>query len=231
MPRQNRVTPFGEVVALNGRGLLMGNRGILHDCEGRIVRYAQGRRWIACRTEFRGRRRTLMRPGSYTELFFLDDAAALAAGHRPCAECRHADYLRFRSAWAAWHAGEAVSAEGIDLLLHLDRLVGPARKRTYVDDIRVLPNGSYIDLDGRAWLVWEEDLLAWSAGCYTERQPRPPRGDATVLTPRAIVETICAGYRPTIHPSASSNLSRTRLDGLAGSSDLTVKKLLGEGRR
>jgi hypothetical protein len=208
MPRQNRVTPFGHIVALNGRGLLMGNRGVLHDAGRRIVRYAQGRRWIACRTEFRGRRRTLMRPGCYTELFFLDDAAALAAGHRPCAECRHADYLRFRAAWAACHAGQAVSAERIDFILHLDRLVRPAIKRTYVDDIRVLPNGSYIGRDGRAWLVWDEALLAWSAGRYTERRPRPRRGDATVLTPRAIVRTIGAGYLPAIHPSALSTLGR-----------------------
>src|ERR1700704_2254777 len=99
MPLQNRVTPFGNLVAVAGRGLLMGNRGRLHDAERRIVRYAQGRRWIACLTRFRGRRRTVMSPGLYTELFFLDEAVALAAGHRPCAECRRERFKAFVNSW------------------------------------------------------------------------------------------------------------------------------------
>ena len=124
MPLQNRVTPFGNLVAAEGRGLLMGNRGRLHDAERRIVRYAQGRRWIACLTSFRGRRRTVMSPGLYTELFFLDEAVALAAGHRPCAECRREDYVRFQAAWAR-AVSEDTSADGMDLRLHADRLAGP----------------------------------------------------------------------------------------------------------
>src|SRR5206468_4262196 len=100
MPLQNRVTPFGDLITTEARGSLMGNRGRLHDTDRRIVRYAQGRRWIACLTSFRGRRRSVMSPGSYTELFFLDEAVAPAAGHRPCAECRHEDYVLFRAAWA-----------------------------------------------------------------------------------------------------------------------------------
>src|SRR5262245_37465472 len=99
MPLQNRVTPFGEIVAVPERGTLMGNRGVLHNDAGRIVRSYQVRRWIACRTTFRGRRRQLLQPHSYTELFFLDEATAFAAGHRPCAECRHTDYQRFKTAW------------------------------------------------------------------------------------------------------------------------------------
>src|SRR5262245_4164150 len=106
MPLQNRVTPYGELIATPARGLLMGNRGRLHDGERRIVRYADGRRWIACLTSFRGRRRDVMSPGRYTELFFLDEAVALAAGHRPCAECRRADYERFREAWRRALGGE-----------------------------------------------------------------------------------------------------------------------------
>jgi len=100
MPLRNRVTPFGDLVAVPDRGALMGNRGVLHDDERRIVRFSQGRRWIACLTDVKGRRRPLMTPGRYTELFFLDEATALAAGHRPCWECRRADALRFRDAWA-----------------------------------------------------------------------------------------------------------------------------------
>ena len=130
MPLQNRVTPFGNLVAVEGRGLLMGNRGRLHDAERRIVRYAQGRRWIACLTSFRGRRRTVMSPGLYTELFFLDEAVALAAGHRPCAECRRDDYTRFRAAWAR-AVSEDVSADGMDMKLDADRLAGRRTKRTY----------------------------------------------------------------------------------------------------
>jgi hypothetical protein len=99
MPRQNRVTPLGELIADPGRGLVYGNRGCLHDGEGRIRRSHNGKRWIACRLEFKGRRRPLMRPGRFTELFFLDEATAFAAGHRPCAECRREDYNRFVSIW------------------------------------------------------------------------------------------------------------------------------------
>src|SRR6266508_5138938 len=116
MPLQNRVTPFGDLIATEARGLLMGNRGRLHDAGRRIVRYAQGRRWIACLTSFRGRRRAVMSPGSYTELFFLDEAVALAAGHRPCAECRRHDYRRFQAAWAR-AVGPDVSADAMDLRL------------------------------------------------------------------------------------------------------------------
>jgi hypothetical protein len=130
MPLQNRVTPFGELIATEARGLLMGNRGRLHDARRRIVRYAQGRRWISCLTSFRGRRRVVMSPDSYTELFFLDEAVALAAGHRPCAECRHEDYLRFQQAWARARMG-GTGADDMDRRLHADRLVGPGARRTY----------------------------------------------------------------------------------------------------
>jgi hypothetical protein len=203
MPRQNRVTPFGDIVAEEGRGLLMGNRGILHDDTQRVVRHAQGRRWIACVTEFRGRRRQLMRPGSYTELFFLDEAAALAAGHRPCAECRHADYVRFRDAWASWHPGLMVSANTIDAELHRDRLAGRGAKRTYAADPSTLPDGAFIALDGRAWLIWQGHALQWSSRGYLDLERRAvPRGSVPVLTPQSIVTTIQAGYRPAVHPTA-----------------------------
>ena len=121
MPLQNRVTPFGAIVAVEERGLLMGNRGILHDDARRIVRPWQVKRWIACRTEFRGRWRPVMQPRTWTELFFLDEATAFAAGHRPCAECRHADYQRFKAAWAVC-SGAAASADQMDAVLHGDRL-------------------------------------------------------------------------------------------------------------
>lgn len=200
MPRQNRVTPFGEIVALDGRGLLFGNRGILHDDSGRIVRSSQVRRWLACRLEFRGRRRPIMRPHSYTELFFLDEAAAFSAGHRPCAECRYADYQHVRRLWEQGHVG-ATNADSIDAVLNSERLAG-RKKRTYREAIATLPDGAYVVLDGTAWLVWDRSVLAWSDSGYTERRARPVRGEFDVLTPASIVAVFAAGYRPGIHPSA-----------------------------
>src|SRR4051794_26424644 len=99
MPRQNRVTPSGDIITTPERGTLMGNRGVLHDADARIVRRWQGKRWIACVLEFKGRWRPVMAPGRYTELFFLDEATALAAGHRPCAECRRRRFDEFRDTW------------------------------------------------------------------------------------------------------------------------------------
>ena len=201
MPRPNRVTPYGALVAVPGRGLLMGNRGILHDANGRIVRAAQGRRWITCALEFRGRRRAVMRPGSYTELFFLDEAVALAAGHRPCAECRWTDYQRFRAAWATAMGRGMPSADDMDHALHTDRLGDAATRRTYTADVADLPDGVYVDVEGRAWLLLGARMLAWSHGGYVDSRPR--RGGAvSVITPRATVRVLRAGYRPMLHPSA-----------------------------
>lgn len=202
MPLQNRVTPFGEIVAVEGRGLVLGNRGILHDAHRRIVRYAQVRRWLACRLEFRGRRRAIMRPHSYTELFFLDEATAFAAGHRPCAECRNADYKRFKHLWADCH-GEPVSADIIDRRLQADRLAGPRRKRTYECSLPELPDGSYVLAHDQAWLVFGKELLAWSPAGYAHRIARPTHGVVHVLTPHATVAVLSAGYRVGLHPTAT----------------------------
>ena len=205
MPLQNRVTPFGEIVALEGRGLVMGNRGILHDDARRIIRYSQVRRWLACRTEFRGRHRVVMKPHSYTELFFLDEATAFAAGHRPCAECRREDYRRFLTFWVMCH-GKPASADLIDRRLHGDRLAGRRIKRMYREDLANLPDGAYIAVDDRAWLVWGNLLFAWSASGYSERRERSAHSEVDVLTPRSTVAVLAAGYRVVVHPSAGNNL-------------------------
>src|SRR3954468_17337754 len=131
MPLRNRVTPFGEIVAVPGRGTLMGNRGVLHNAEQQIVRDSAVKRWIACRIEFKGRHREIMQPNRWTELFFLDEAAAFAAGHRPCAECRREDFVRFCTAWQAVHGAGQWPVDLIDNHLHEERRVGPWRKRTY----------------------------------------------------------------------------------------------------
>lgn len=200
MPYQNRVTPFGELVAVTGRGLLMGNRGVLHDDSRRMVRRWQVRRWIACRTEFRGRHRAIMRPRRWTELFFLDEATALAAGHRPCGECRNADYRRFRALWEATHLEGPANADAMDRVLHAERLDG-RRKRTHRARLATLPDGTYVAFDATAWLVWRDELLAWSDTGYAQRQPAR---DATVdvLTPPSIVALVAAGYPVGVHPSA-----------------------------
>ena len=201
MSLQNRVTPFGEIAAVGGRGLVMGNRGILHDDNRRIVRYSQVRRWLACRTEYRQIRRVIMRPHSWTELFFLDEATAFAAGHRPCAECRRADYRRFCELWAMCH-GEPVSADIVDRQLHRERLVRPRVKRTYSSVLASLPDGAYISIEKRAWLVWGDVLLAWSPHGYVERRERSPHQEVDVLTPRSLVAIMAAGYSIAVHPSA-----------------------------
>jgi hypothetical protein len=198
MPLQNRVTPFGELVALPGRGLMMGNRGVLHDDARRIVRPWQVRRWIACRLEFRGRYRAVMQPRRYTELFFLDEAAAFAAGHRPCRECRYADYQRFRSLWETVHGGP-VNADGMDRVLHAERLDG-RRKRTYRAPLRTLPDGTYVAIDDAAWMLWRGELLRWSDDGYRARREIPGM-DADVLTPRSIVALFTAGYPVSAHPT------------------------------
>jgi hypothetical protein len=212
MPRTNRVTPYGEIVAVPQRGTMMGNRGRLHDAEGRIRRPWQVRRWLLCLLEFRGRHREIMAPNRYTEPFFLDEATGLAAGHRPCCECRRGRFLAFRDAWVAGdreiNGPEAIRAAVIDDRLHAER-VGPDRsKRTYTADIHELPDGVFVDLggpDGGAHLIWGGDLLAWSPGGYTSRRPRPSGGMVTVLTPRSTVAVIRAGYVPEVHRSAPAD--------------------------
>jgi hypothetical protein len=200
LPLQNRVTPYGEVVALPGRGLMMGKRGILHDDARRVVRQWKVRRWIACVLEFRGRHRRMMQPNRYTELFFLDEAAAMSAGHRPCAECRREDYRRFQTLWKAC-LGTPTDADGMGARIHADRLDGK-RKRTYRDAVAGLPDGAYVALDGAAWLVCGDRLRQWSDAGYARTRARPTRGEVDVLTPRCLVGLLAAGYRPMVHPSA-----------------------------
>ena len=131
VPRQNRVTPYGTIIATEARGTLMGNRGCIHSDDGRIVRQWQVRRWIACALSFRGRWRFVTPPGRWTALFFLDEATALAGGHRPCAECRWADYRRFQDAFLAAHPGHPAGADPMDATLHAARAGKGRTKHTY----------------------------------------------------------------------------------------------------
>jgi hypothetical protein len=204
MPLQNRVTPFGDIVATPARGLLFGNRGILHDHDRRIIRRWQSRRWIACRLQFRGWHREPMpvSPIRYTGLFFLDEATSFAAGHRPCAECRREDFGRFRDAWSGAEA--PARADDMDRVLHAERLLpGRSRvKQTHLGRIESLPDGAMIAVEGAPWLVLGSELLLWTPFGYTDRRPRPRSGAATLLTPPSTIGVIEAGYAPGLHPSA-----------------------------
>lgn len=202
MPLQNRVTPIGELIAVPERGTFTGNRGILHTADKRIVRHYVGRRWIVCQLAFRGWRREVMQPNRWTQLFFLDEATALAAGHRPCATCRYRDYQHFRRCWAAAHGTPRPSADELDRQLHADRLGARGIRRTFQEEIGRLPEGVFVLCDGEPWLLWHGGLLPWTPGGYDRLKPRPPSGAVTVLTPQSTVWTIAAGYTPIVHTTA-----------------------------
>nr|WP_042197373.1 hypothetical protein [Kibdelosporangium sp. MJ126-NF4]CEL22912.1 hypothetical protein [Kibdelosporangium sp. MJ126-NF4]CTQ90052.1 hypothetical protein [Kibdelosporangium sp. MJ126-NF4] len=195
-PLRNRVTPAGELIATEHRGTMYGNRGVLHNDDLVIVRRHQVRRWLVCVLEFRGRRRQIMQPRRFTELFFLDEAVALAAGHRPCAECRHADYQRFRSAWAdGLSQSRLPGADEMDAELHSQRGLSNGARVTHTASIDELPDGVFILWQSEYWLLYEQSLRRWTPAGY-----EPPRdlfaGPADVLTPVSTVATIRAGYRP-----------------------------------
>lgn len=202
MTRQNRVTPFGTIVADPARGTLLGNRGILHGADGTIRRAWAGKAWICCALAFKGRRHPLAAPGHYTALFFLDEATALAAGHRPCALCRRAAFTAFRDAWArgdGWPADAAPPrAAEIDARLHAERLAMPGRgKRIHRALLGSLPDGTMVladDEPARPLLRWQGALLPWSPCGYGAPRPLDPWREASVLTPRSTVGALAAGY-------------------------------------
>jgi len=192
MPLQNRVTPLGELIATPERGLVYGNRGCLHDERGVIRRQWQVKRWISCRLEFRGRHRAggPMPPGRYTGLFFLDDATALAAGHRPCAECRNADYRSFLALTGASGADE------LDNRLHAER------GRVHTRELADLPDGAFVLLEDQPWLVLGSELLRWTPGGYVEARARHS-SHVDVVTPPTSVRVLASGWTgtlPLVHP-------------------------------
>jgi hypothetical protein len=202
-PLQNRVTPFGDIVAVAARGAWMGNRGVLHGEDRTLTRRRwTTKAWLTCRLHFNDRRRVVMTPRCYSELFFIDEATALAAGHRPCFECRRADFLRFRAVWIAAHGGDGRVA-AIDAALHAAR-VGPGRaKITFTADLRDLPDGAMVvhpTAPGTACLVRGGALLPWSFDGYGPAVAA--RGTVSVLTPAPTVRVLAAGYVPQVHVSA-----------------------------
>ncbi|HTS41371.1 MAG TPA: hypothetical protein VMH84_12625 [Xanthobacteraceae bacterium] len=203
MPLPNRVNPFGELFATSARGTLFGNRGGRFHRDDRTLgrRRHVTRAWICCRLKFKHRHREVWGRG-YTELFFQDEVTALAAGHRPCFECRRKDALAFAGAWArAQKLRTRPRADEMDAVLHAERLNGRA-KRLHRREIDGLPDGTFIALDDAAWAVRGASLLRWTPSGYAARQRRPKNVTVDVLTPPAILGVLAAGYCPQWHPSA-----------------------------
>ena len=204
MTLQNRVMPTGEIVADPARGLLMGNRGCLHGSDRRLgVARWRSKLWICCVLEWKGVRRDPMPPGRWTALFFLDEATSLAAGHRPCAYCRHRDYVAYVEAWAAARGlATRPKAGEIDARLHAERVESRTRRqRTRPARVEDLPDGVMVRQDGTVGLLLDGALRPWSFAGYGD--PVDVADRVELLTPPATVAAIAAGYRPMLHPSHS----------------------------
>ena len=203
MPLQNRVTPFGELSASSARGLFMGNRGgrFHTDAKTLTARRWASRQWICCVLDFKGRRRDVW-GRFYTELFFLDEPTALAAGHRPCFECRRSDAQAFAETWREVRKhGTRPSAGEMDAVLHGERLQGRG-KRLHRRNLDELPDGAFVALEQAAFAIRGDALLRWTPAGYDARTLRPRSIAVDVLTPPAILAVLSAGYQPRWHPSA-----------------------------
>jgi hypothetical protein len=193
-PARNRVSPLGEIIAVAGRGAWMGNRGRLHRGHGTrdILRNHQRKAWIICVLSFRGRRVAQWEPNRYTPLFFLDEAVALAAGHRPCAECRRSAYNAYRTLWVETSGAPTTYAKDIDARLHRER-IGQLDERAPWDS---LPDGAFVATESGPAVVVGDDLAVWDRhdNIYRDKLPRPITGAATVLSPPSTVAILRAGY-------------------------------------
>ncbi len=207
MALQNRVDPYGRLHAVGARGTLMGNRGVLHDPAKQIVAAWRSRRWITCVLSFKGKRREVFAPRRYSELFFLDEATSLAAGHRPCAECRRNRYNEFRAAWAEGRGTPAAmgvaSADEMDRVLHSERVGRGGAKRIYEAALIGLPAGTMIEHQGRPFLLWEGRLRPWSFAGYGPPRDVLPAQMVKVLTPESIVGALRSGFASQVHVSGS----------------------------
>jgi hypothetical protein len=204
-PLQNRVTPTGDIIATPYRGMFTGNRGIIHDPATKTLlkRRWSSPAWLTCVCEFRGRRREMMGGRSWTELFFLDEATAFAAGHRPCFFCRRDDANRFRAAWEEGNGVANALARDIDAVLHRERLdCGKKRLHALPVPLVELPDGAMVRKASESYLIVHGRALSWSPGGY--RKTTNPLQDARLLTPPSTLRALSAGYRPVLHPSANT---------------------------
>ena len=205
MPFQNRVDPYGQLHAVPERGAWLGNRGILHDETQRVVALWRLKRWLICTLRFKDRHRAVFTPHRYSELFFLDEATAFAAGHRPCAECRRTRYNEYRAVWVAagLSSSDKPGADEIDERLHAERIVRGGVKRTYRAAFASLAPGTMIDHGGAPHLIWNGKLWPWSFAGYAAPLSAPNTAAlVTVLTPQSTVRAFRAGFRPQVHESA-----------------------------
>ncbi|SDN20388.1 hypothetical protein [Afipia sp. GAS231] len=208
MPLQNRVTPTGDIVADPNRGIFTGNRGIIHDPATKTLlkKRWSSPAWLTCVCEFRGWRRKVMGGRSWTELFFLDEATAFAAGHRPCFFCRRDDANRFRAAWERGNGVTDVRAKEMDAVLHRERLAR-AKKRLHPLPVPLaeLPDGAMVQVGAESFLILRGRALVWSMAGYREADTTIK--DAMLLTPPSTLRAISAGYRPVLHPSAAEPIA------------------------
>ena len=205
MPLQNRVLPTGEIVTNPARGMLMGNRGCIHRPDRTLgVTRWRTKMWISCVLDWRGRRRDVMPPGRWTALFFLDEATALAAGHRPCGYCRRADHVWFAESWRAASAMAARPRAGeMDIQLHAERVHSRTRRKlTRAAQLGDLPDGAMVSREGTIALWCQGALLPWSFQGYGAREKASPQTVADLLTPPSMVAALREGYRPLVHPTA-----------------------------
>jgi hypothetical protein len=199
---QNRVDPFGNIIKTAARGAWMGNRGILHDDKQQVLRPFKLKAWITCKLEFKDRKRTVMAPNRYTELFFLDEATSFAAGHRPCFECRRDDFNKFKSLWLKgnpeYNLDAKTSIQKIDEVIHKERTNKDRSKVTFREDTDNIPNGTFILINRDPFLVLNGLMYLWSPFGYEKGVSLPDTDILTVLTPVSVVNTFRAGYVPQI---------------------------------
>ncbi|MBB6563656.1 hypothetical protein HNP48_006380 [Acidovorax soli] len=209
MTLQNRVDPWGQLTNTPARGAWLGNRGILHNDQQEIVAPWRHKSWVTCQLEFKGIKRKPFSPGNYSELFFLDEATALSAGHRPCAQCRRERFNEFKSLWQATLADDAVASgttvTSIDKQLHKERAVRGGGKLTFQSPLGMVPDGAFIDHSGDALLLWQGQLHKWSAHGYSKAGVVVvPSTTVTVITPASITKVLALGFKPQVHESALS---------------------------
>ena len=199
---QNRVDPFGNIIKTSARGAWMGNRGLLHDEHQNLLRPFKLKAWLICKLEFKGWHRKVMTPNRYTELFFMDEATAFAAGHRPCFECRREDYNKFKTYWLKGNPkygfNEKTSIKKIDDILHSERINNNRSKVTYEENIKDLPDGAFVLFNNQPHLIFKGLMYLWSPFGYEKGIALAGVGKLPVLTPKSVVNTFRAGYIPQI---------------------------------
>ncbi len=203
MPLQNRVDPWGNIFTTSSRGTFLGNRGILHNGKKQIIKPYQHQSWVTCQLKYKDRKRKLMSPHNYTELFFLDEATAFAAGHRPCCQCRRERYIEFKYFWVKANLKKPVDdvrISEINTIMHKDR-INKRVKNTYKSKLKELPDGAFFSNNGSAYMKYKNKIYLWSFEGYCHQNNINLPDEIDVLTPKSIVNAFELGFKPGIHQS------------------------------